>query len=317
MKVVLSFDVEVWCDGWDRLDEKFPASFERYVFGHSSHGDYALPKTLEIMNRHGLVGVFFVEPLFAARFGQQHLRTIVELITDAAQDVQLHLHPEWADEIQPMLIPGAHAKRQHLNLYTLDEQAALIGHGKRSIEAVTGRPITAFRAGSFAANRDTYEALARNGIAIDSSLNDCYAVSGPDVPRPVAFATEGRIGAVTSYPVTVFRDGLGRARPAQVNGCGFAELKAALFSAERGGCRHFVIVSHNFEMLKPDTSQPDAIVVRRFEQLCALLAAHPDRFEVGPFPPGMSGADAPETQPTVGWWPTGHRYAEQALRRLW
>ncbi|MBI5256419.1 MAG: polysaccharide deacetylase family protein [Burkholderiales bacterium] len=312
MRVILSFDVELWCNGWDRLDQNFPGSFERYVYGRSARGDYALPKTLEIMNRHGLKGVFFVEPLFAARFGEQHLRTIVELIQSAGQEVQLHLHPEWTDEIRPPLIANVQAKRQHLSMYTLDEQVALIGHGKRALEAITGRAVTAFRAGSFAANRDTFEALARCGITIDSSLNDCYAVSGPDVARPPTYQTQWRVGPVVTYPVTVFRDGFGRARSAQVNGCGLGELAEALASAVQGGCGHFVIVSHNFEMLKPDRSDPDDRVVRRFERLCALLGA---RYEVGSYPQ-QPAACTGERQPTVGTWSTGRRYVEQALRRL-
>ena len=44
----LTFDIEIWCNGWNDLDRVFPASFERYVYGHSAHGDYALPKTLEL-----------------------------------------------------------------------------------------------------------------------------------------------------------------------------------------------------------------------------------------------------------------------------
>ena len=62
MNVYLSFDIEVWCGGWNDLDGKFPASFERYVYGRSPKGDYALPKTLEILASNGLKGVFFVEP---------------------------------------------------------------------------------------------------------------------------------------------------------------------------------------------------------------------------------------------------------------
>jgi hypothetical protein len=50
------------------------------MYGRSPAGDYALPKTLEILDRNGLKGVFFVEPLFAARFGVEHLATIVDLI---------------------------------------------------------------------------------------------------------------------------------------------------------------------------------------------------------------------------------------------
>ena len=147
MKVLLTFDVEVWCNSWTDLDQVFPAAFERYVYGHSKHGDYALPKTLEILNAHGLQGVFFVEPLFAARFGERYLRVIVDMIHDAGQDIQLHLHPEWTDEISPAIISNNSVKRQHLIHYTGDEQTALIAYGKQLLEAAAG-PVNAFRAGS-------------------------------------------------------------------------------------------------------------------------------------------------------------------------
>ena len=73
MNVYLTFDIEIWCNGWSNLDRTFPISFERYVYGRSRHGAYALPQTLSILNQYGLKGIFFVEPLFAARFGIKHL----------------------------------------------------------------------------------------------------------------------------------------------------------------------------------------------------------------------------------------------------
>ena len=129
MNVYLTFDVEIWCDGWDNLDGRFASSFQRYVYGRSSKGDYALPKTLEILDRYGLKGVFFVEPLFAARFGVEHLATIVQLIRAGRHDIQLHLHPEWTDEIRPLPFPGASKKRQHMSYYSCEEQTALITLG--------------------------------------------------------------------------------------------------------------------------------------------------------------------------------------------
>ncbi len=82
------------------------------------------------------------------------------------------------------------------------------------------------------------------------------------------------MNGVQSFPVAVFRDGFGKDRPAQVGACSVSEMRDALQSADAAGLSDFVIVSHNFEMLKPGTSQPDSIVVRRFEHLCALLAEH-------------------------------------------
>jgi hypothetical protein len=316
MKVHLTFDVEVWCSDWATLDERFPRSFERYVYGRSAAGDYALPKTLEILNRFGLRGVFFIEPLFSARFGAEFLARIVRMIEDAGQEVQLHLHPEWTDEISPPPIAEVSRKRQHLCYYSREEQTQLLAFGLELLQVHVRGPVSAFRAGSYAANRDTYMALASVGIAIDSSLNRVFDVSASDVEDRLSDRSAMKVGGVQVYPVTVFRDGLGRSRPAQVNACGLGELRFALNAAHGAGRRHFVIVSHNFELLKPDRSDPDWIVVRRFEGLCRFLAEHRDRFDVGGFaaddPVGDSG-----TYPIgVPAWATAMRVCAQAARRV-
>jgi len=317
MNVHLTFDIEVWCNGWSNLDRAFPSAFDRYVYGRSVHGDYALPKTLDILNRHGLRGVFFVEPLFAARFGLKPLQTIVQLIRNAGQEVQLHLHPEWTNEALQPLIDDCAVKRQHLTHYTVDEQTALIGHGRRLLEAAGSGPVTAFRSGSFAANRDTYEALRRNTILLDTSLNRCHAISGPDLRSQHSLDAPFAIGGVTTFPVTVFRDGFGQDRPAQVGACGAAELQQAVSSAHRHGHQHFVIVSHNFEMLRSGSTEPDWVVVRRFERLCGFLAAHPERFVVGSFQPTtLAAGAAPKPLPGASRLPTAWRHLEQIQRRL-
>jgi hypothetical protein len=315
VKVYVTFDIEVWCDGWSDLDGRFPAAFERYYYGRSSAGSYALPKTLEIMNRHGVTGVFFVEPLFSARFGARYLATVARLIADAEQDVQLHLHPEWTDEIRPPILADVSTKRQHMVNYREDEQTTLIGVGRRLLEEALGGAVTVFRAGSFAVNHDTYRALARNGFTLDSSLNPAFDYSGGSIAGMHDFGSTRVIEGVRCFPVTVYRDGLGRRRPAQLNGSSFGELKRALLDAHARGVQHFVIVSHNFEMLKPGSSAPDWFVVRRFEALCCFLAEHRDRFDVGPFAADAADATA-ESRPRVPLGATAGRLAEQIVRRF-
>jgi hypothetical protein len=317
MKVHLTFDVEVWCGTWSGLDERFPAAFERYCYGRSPAGDYALPKTVEILRRYGLIGIFFVESLFSARFGAQWLQAIVDTIGPHDQDVQLHLHPEWTDEIRPPMLADISSKRQHLTYYTEDEQTILIGAGRRLLEAAKRAPVTAFRAGSFAANADTYRALAANGIGIDSSLNGCFDHSAGSLGDVAAFTSARTIDGVRVYPVTVLRDGFGRLRAAQLNGCSFAELASALLDAEGGGVDRFVIVSHNFEMLKPGSSEPDWFVVRRFEQLCRFLAERRRRFEVRAFDvEALPATPTAAARPEATLSGTARRYVEQGLRAL-
>jgi len=320
MNVYLTFDIEVWCNGWENLDQAFPGSFDRYVYGRSAHGEYALPETLAILNRHGLLGVFFVEPLFATRFGLPALETIVRLIRDAGHEIQLHLHPEWTDEALDPIIADCKVKRQHLCYYTLDEQVALIARGRELLEAAGSGPLTAFRAGSFAVNRDSYAALRRNGLMLDTSLNRCHAVSGADLGKAWPSDSPFIIDGVSTYPVTVFKDGFGKLRPAQVGACSASEMREALATAADAGHAAFVIVSHNFEMLKAGSSEPDWIVARRFEALCAHLAAHRERYTVRGF-----GADLElrtDSVATHDEWPhaqmlsTAQRHIEQLQRRL-
>lgn len=318
MKIYLTFDVEVWCGDWGDLDGRFPSSFNRYIYGRSSKGNFALPKTLEILNRHGLRGVFFVEPLFAARFGIQHLATIVDMILDSNHDVQLHLHPEWTDEIRPLIFAGATSKRQHLSFYSLEEQTSLIRLGRELLGQVGCHNINAFRAGSFASNHDTYRALSALGIRIDSSLHAVLPYSAPDLRGQVNFYHPLEFEQVQILPMTVFKDGWGRLRPAQVGACGFSELRDAITSARQTGTQHFVILSHNFEMLKQGRHEPDMLVVARFEQLCAFLERQRDTIEVRTMSDGDVEIEAACQPPLcrAKLLSTLRRQGEQAVRRL-
>lgn len=316
MNVYLSFDIEVWCNGWNNLDREFPAAFERYVYGRSTKGEYALPKTLEVLAQHDLKGVFFVEPLFAARFGVRYLKIIIDLIKAGGHDIELHLHPEWTDEIRPFVFPGATRKRQHLSYYTLEEQIRLIQLGIELMAEAGGPRPHAFRSGSFACNGDTFTALHHCGIAVDSSLNAVYPESGTDLRNKLDITQPGIINGLTVLPMTLFRDGTGHLRPAQVGACSVAELQAALDSAHDAGQSHFIVLSHNFEMLKQHGSDPDLIVSQRFEALCRYLADHPDRFRVAVLDTTPRLAQVTTGLPYAPLHATLQRYGEQLLRRF-
>ncbi len=318
MNVHLTFDIEVWCNGWNSLDREFATCYPRYVYGRSKQGDYALPKTLEILGNHGLKGVFFVEPLFSARFGQEYLERIVRMIVDAGQEVQLHLHPEWTDEIKPPILPEISQKRQHLTYYSLDEQVELIRYSKALLESVLGKPVTAFRAGSYAANTDTFKALARNGISIDSSINGNSSISAPELVQEFGSASPFWAHGVKTYPISVFRDGIGRTRPAQVGACSYQEMRQAITSAQDSGWSDFVIVSHNFEMLKPGSADPDLIVARRFKSLCRLLEQNSTTLPTTGFsaPATNTTSPFPDQGPQSQLSSTIWRYAEQLIRRI-
>jgi hypothetical protein len=259
-----------------------------------------------------------VEPLFAARFGVEHLAVIVDLIRAGGHDIQLHLHPEWTDEIRPLPVPGATAKRQHLSYYTLEEQVTLISMGRDLLAQAGGGDIQAFRAGSFACNHDTYRALHRLGIHTDSSLHAELSDSGPDLRQQLDFFHPLEFEHVRILPMTIFRDGLGKLRPAQVGACGFEEMRDAIESSAQQGIEHFVVLSHNFEMLKQGSSEPDNLVVSRFERLCGYLAKQRGHVDVATMSeqPAFQSTVPPPALGRAGLPATMRRYGEQAVRRV-
>ncbi|KIO49378.1 polysaccharide deacetylase [Nitrosospira sp. NpAV] len=316
MDVFLTVDVEIWCDGWDNIDAKFPGAFQRYIYGPTSRGNYGLPYQLDQLQEHGLTGVFFVETLFSTRFGLDPLSEIVGLVRERGQELQLHLHTEWVDESREPLLDNITGKKQLLRYFSLPEQTILIQAGAKLIELAGGQSVSAFRAGSFGFNRDTLRALAHNHIAFDSSYNASMlgrdSGVSPDVPLVEPIECEG----VYEYPMTVFHGGAHSLRHAQVTACSYREMEGLLWQALESGHKAFVILSHNFELLNGSMNRPDDIVVARFRKLCTFLDRHRDCFRVRGFcgltPDLAASQPAPLTSPM---WKTGLRMLEQGLRR--
>ena len=319
LQVYLTCDVEIWCESWTDIDAQFADAFRRYVYGPTARGDHGLPFHLALLREHGLTGVFFVEPLFSARFGAAALAEIVGLLQEGGQEVQLHLHTEWADEARPPLLSRPLAtKHQHIRQFSRAEQAVLIGTGARLLQAAGAESPSAFRAGSFALNRDTLGALADCGILIDSSYNPTMfgTESGIQVASnaPDALTIDG----VCEVPMTVFTDGFGRSRHAQVGACSSDELEQLLWQAHAGGRRAVVLLSHNFEALNQARTGPDPIVAKRMARLCRFLASNRQAFSVGGFREHEPRrfADGPPSAPLrVSTLSTVARVAQQAVRR--
>lgn len=316
LDVFFTVDVEIWCDGWNDIDENFPDSYRKYIFGNTTDGEYGLTYKTRILRDFGLTGVFFVEPLFSARFGEAPLAEIVGILREAGQEIQLHLHTEWVDEAREPILPDCTIKRQHLRDFSIEEQTVLIAHGRNLLRKAGVSNIKAFRAGSFALNRDTLSALARLRIPFDSSYN--HSRFGPEsgIASDVPIVAPMVIDRVAEYPMTVFRDGLGRWRHAQLTACSFSEIEKVLWQALESDISSVVILSHNFELLNATKTKPDRIVVRRFRNLCDFLDRNRDCFRVR----GFEGLveDAPHLQPEpleCSLVETGQRLLEQAFRR--
>jgi hypothetical protein len=143
-------------------------------------------------------------------------------------------------------------------------------------------------------------------------------LSGVDLRDLIDLTVPQRYQGLQLVPLSVFRDGFGKLRHAQVGACSVTELQQAMQDAQYKGHSAFTVLSHNFEMLQSGCTKPDPWVVRRFERLCGFLAAHRDDFPTWGFAgaPTFPVTAAPLELPRAPRMATLRRYYEQARRRL-
>ncbi|MGN7159952.1 polysaccharide deacetylase [Sphingomonas sp. SAFR-052] len=229
---------------------------------------------LERLRAHGLKACFFVDPLPARLYGMAAIAPTVEAILAAGQEVQLHLHPNWAG--------AALADRRRAHVFELvdlsrQEQQDLLGEARDLLGAAGAPDPVAFRAGSYSANDVTLDALAALGFAYDSSHNGAHhpwpsmIALLPDVIAPVAHR------GLIEVPVTTIAMPGGGRRHFQICALSAAEMRAALAHAAAQNHAAVTIVSHGFELANRSGTRANAVHVRRFEALCRTLAKHADR----------------------------------------
>lgn len=153
-----------------------------------------LMEIVRMLQERGWAGTFFLNVYEYRRWEEAAMRDITVKLQSAGQDVALHTHPQWAYDPSRWAMFG----------YNLDEQTTIIHDGVRLLEAWTGRPVVAHRAGAYTADQHTLEALERNGIRVDSSLfweHPWSHLNGLGLPRNLPSTW----GQLIQIPVTVYQ----------------------------------------------------------------------------------------------------------------
>lgn len=224
------------------------------------------------LNEHGLKACFFVDPAPAHIYGLGIIERVVTTILAAGQDVQLHFHPGWYGA---SAIDRSKSAPNNLIDYSAGEQIALLSRARADLIAAGAPTPRAFRAGSYAANDDSLNALAGLGIVHDSSFNAAWPeVSRIDLP-PRTLAPLRHAG-INEFPVGFVEDRGGRARTLQICALSTEEMRAALDHAIAQNHALVTIVSHSFELATRSGLRRNSGHARRFEWLCDHLAANRD-----------------------------------------
>lgn len=210
-----------------------------------------LMEIVRLLNVSHSPGTFFLNVYEYKKYGIAPLRNIAMRLRDEQQDVALHTHPHWAYD----------ANRPYMYDYSLEQQTRIVQDGVRLLREWTGLPVVAHRAGAYSADRNTLEALARNGIRIDSSLffgEPASHLNGLGLPNNLPSVIEG----ITEIPVSVYQReelpaGLGTWVPPlksiskiDVNSLiNEQEARSALTAAVHADVPYILVFLHSFSLI--------------------------------------------------------------------
>ena len=266
-RAIISFDTEMSAGLYQRgVDMR--ANFESSILGRCREGDFGIYFQMDMLERYGLKGVYFVDPMPALVYGPRIIDEIVQPIIRRGHEVQLHIHTEWLKFAR--FNPVGRLTGRNIGDFPQAAQKKLIALARDILVGAGAPRPSAFRAGNFGANDDTLRALAALGFAFDSSFNGAYL---------------GRGCAISLDPTNRFR-------PAQLCAMSEEEMRDALDHAAASGAIQFSAFSHSFELLSRDRRVPNRLAISRMEALCRAVADDP-RVTSG----GIASLPAPPTRP--------------------
>jgi hypothetical protein len=248
-------------------------NYARSILCQTPAGAVGIFHQMDVLDAHGLKGVFFVDPMPALLWGLGAIEDVVGPIVARGHDVQLHCHTEWLAHVPGNRLTARTGR--NLKDFAFDDQCAIVAYARDTLVAAGAPPPVAFRAGNYGANDETLRALTTLGIRYDSS--HCPALVGADcgislgigdrAPRAHEGVVEVPVGCIATFG--------GRLRHGQLTALSLRELVAALRHARDAAVPEVVLVSHSFELLSRDRGRINRIVERRFRKLCQAIADTP------------------------------------------
>lgn len=305
------------CDGPGTRAE----NFSRSILCETPTGPVGIEFQMDVLDRCGQKGVFFVDPMPALLWGVAAIEDVIAPIVSRGHDVQLHCHTEWIalapdNALRRRLAHGATGR--NLKDFSFDAQCRILEWARETLCAAGSPDPVAFRAGNYGANDDTLRALSEIGIGYESShtpalarTGDCAITLGADARQPV------RHKGVVEVPIACIEDFGGGLRHGQITALTLHELTAIVHHARDSALGSVTLVSHSFELMSRDRTCRNRLVAHRFERFCERLAAMPgcstQTYTSRP-PEVASSAEAPVAafDPLIG----SARLVEQAVSNV-
>jgi peptidoglycan/xylan/chitin deacetylase (PgdA/CDA1 family) len=222
--------------------------------------DWGVERMIGVFASLGIRATFFLDAYAGSASDLAEQRRAAETIVAGGHDLQLHTHPGTAFDV----------RRERLRDYSLEEQQQILELGSSRLKEWTGTRPVLHRAGDWAADANTLQALRRLGFRADFSASpwgrDCR------LPRELVVGNGWNLSAGLLCGVgTCYLDRLtGRVRRVDLGGVSFREATEVL--ALR--IDPFILTLHSFSFLRYNRSRtrmaPFPEYIDRLRRYCAL-----------------------------------------------
>lgn len=152
----------------EALPKRAPSDhLNRLIWGRHERGTAGIRELCSVAEDFCCKLVFFVDACGDHFYGES-FRDMVRWLDAAGHDVQLHTHSEYLPETF-WTENGFKIRPRYLNQYDLDKALFTLRHFSKVLSDLTGKPVLAYRAGSFRWNANTLRAMADIGISLSSN----------------------------------------------------------------------------------------------------------------------------------------------------
>ncbi|MBI5752380.1 MAG: polysaccharide deacetylase family protein [Hydrogenophilales bacterium] len=272
-------------------------------------GEHGIGKIMDILEAHGVKGTFYINVYEAERHGEETIAQVIKAVHKRGHDVQLHTHPHHKYGIHKLTRADL-ARQQEILLW-----------GKHFIERHTGTAVIAHRAGAFAANLDTIEALRRIGVKVDASLSSLSEES--HLAREVGEARNRPfvLNGILELPITYYVQGRVATyqfkRTLDIESTSLREFEDVIRQAQVANVPAVNVLMHSFSFVRH--GRPDIELEERFDRFLSFLGTQHGVVvsTTTQFYGHWSSRIAPSSEPeqfvpATGWWLSYLRAVEEA-----
>lgn len=271
--------------------------FEQMILGQIGvDGDWGVYRLAEIFRKFEVQATFFVDVYEHTFWGENRMECLCQRLVALEQDVQLHTHPSWRDDIHDF--PWLRKLKKEKSFFSqqfdfmgklsMEKQVEILEHGIDLFKKWLGCKPIAHRSGGYSINADTVKALTKVGIALDSSMFRSHPNSKINWSANRVVHKDGLVELPVTVLNYVFVVPFGfsnikiysKTMKTDLDTCSLEELLVYVKQAQKMGIKVLNLFMHSYSLMEFDsfyrTIKPEKTDLQKLEQFLGELRLHSD-----------------------------------------